>query len=183
MPSTSPSRPCWPPRRSITTWSPRAAHPGRTGRRNRRRARNASLCGCSPVTVPKPCIPYLALETLQQLAGGDAEKGRQGDQALHQGRRQGSAQGDVQDGHFDLYVLHRGADLRSVGLQKANGRQVLHRHLDAGRRDQASSRSWKRRSACTARLSATIRCWRRCSTPAASTLTGCVAKSTCGRPR
>jgi glutamate synthase (NADPH/NADH) large chain len=61
--------------------------------------------------------PYLALETLQQMAGATPDR-RQGDQALHQGRRQGPAQGHVQDGHLDLHVLHRRADLRSVGLQK-----------------------------------------------------------------
>ena len=45
----------------------------------------------------------------------------------------------------------------------------------------ASSRSPRRRSGCTAPPSATTRCSKACSTPAASTPGGCAAKSTCGR--
>jgi glutamate synthase (NADPH/NADH) large chain len=51
-------------------------------------------------------------------------------QALHQGGRQGPDEGHVQDGHLDLHVLYRRADLRSHRPAEAPGRQVLHRHLD-----------------------------------------------------
>ena len=58
--------------------------------------------------------PYLAFETLVAMKGESAaEARRQGSrQALHQVDRQGTAQGDVEDGHLDLSVLLRRADLR-----------------------------------------------------------------------
>ena len=54
--------------------------------------------------------------------------GREGDQELHQGDRQGPAEGDVQDGHLDLHVLLRRADLRGRRPVASAGRQVFHRH-------------------------------------------------------
>ena len=58
--------------------------------------------------------PYLAFETLEQLrvAERPAAEGLRGAEELHQGGRQGHAEGDVQDGHLDLPVLLRRADLR-----------------------------------------------------------------------
>ena len=60
--------------------------------------------------------PYLAFETLDALhEAGEfpTEVDRlRGGEALHQVDRQGPAQGDVQDGHLDLPVLLRRADLR-----------------------------------------------------------------------
>jgi glutamate synthase (NADPH/NADH) large chain len=90
---------------------------------------------CLPVTVRKRCTPIWRSKRCSRWPGRRRER-REGDQALHQGRRQGPAQGDVQDGHFDLHVLHRGADLRSHRSAEEDGRQVFHRHLDAGRRDR-----------------------------------------------
>jgi glutamate synthase (NADPH/NADH) large chain len=60
--------------------------------------------------------PYLAFDTLldmhmrRRVSAGS--RPLRGSQALHQGDRQGHAQGDVQDGHLDLPVLLRRADLR-----------------------------------------------------------------------
>ena len=49
---------------------------------------------------------------------------QEGLQELHQGNWQGPAQGHVQDGHFDVYVLYGSADLRSGGAVERTGRQV-----------------------------------------------------------
>ena len=85
--------------------------------------------------------PYLALETLLELASaGQARRGRgrqEGDQELRQGDRQGPEEGDVQDGHLDLHVLHRRADLRGGGPVAIAGRQVLHRHRLQRRRHRS----------------------------------------------
>ena len=58
--------------------------------------------------------PYLAFETLVAMKDDLPQKldEKEVDQALHQVDRQGPAQGDVQDGHLDLPVLLRRADLR-----------------------------------------------------------------------
>ena len=58
--------------------------------------------------------PYLAFETLEQLRVQNRSKldGQGGAEELHQGARQGHAEGDVQDGHLHLPVLLRRADLR-----------------------------------------------------------------------
>src|SRR5439155_188040 len=65
-----------------------------------------------------------------------AENRREGDrQALYQGDRQGIAEGDVEDGHLDLPVVLRRADLRGGGTLVGVRGQVLHRHThrDRGR--------------------------------------------------
>ena len=54
---------------------------------------------------------------------------------LHQGDRQGHPQGDVQDGHLDLPVLLRRADLRRGRPRKRDFvDKVFHRHRDDDRR-------------------------------------------------
>jgi glutamate synthase (NADPH/NADH) large chain len=66
-----------------------------------------------------------------------AEARREGNrQALHQVDRQGTAQGDVQDGHLDLPVLLRRPDLRRHRAQVRLRRQIFHwhRHPHRGRR-------------------------------------------------
>ena len=80
--------------------------------------------------------PYMAFETLEamtargQLDGGLDDAIRQ----LHQGRRQGRAQGDVEDGHLDRRVLHRRAGVRGHRARPGAGRRVLHRHHQPARR-------------------------------------------------
>jgi glutamate synthase (NADPH/NADH) large chain len=102
--------------------------------------------------------PYLALETLQSERCRDAEKAPRRPSRTSSRRRQGPDEGHVQDGHLDLHVLHRRADLRSHRPAEAPGRQVLHRHLDAGRRHRRVR--GRRRSAphAPAAFGAT-RCW------------------------
>ena len=57
-----------------------------------------------------------------------AAEGLRGAEELHQGDRQGHAEGDVQDGHLDLPVLLRRADLRRRRPAFGLRREVLHRH-------------------------------------------------------
>ena len=85
---------------------------------------------------------------------------QEGDQELRQGDRQGPEEGDVEDGHLDLHVLHRRADLRGGGPGEIAGRQVFHRdHLHRSKAS-ACSRWPRRRSASTRRRSTTpTRCW------------------------
>jgi glutamate synthase (NADPH/NADH) large chain len=79
--------------------------------------------------------PYLAFETMSAMKGDLPRGGRRpGDrQALHQVDRQGHPQGDVQDGHLDLPVLLRRADLRRGRPVERFRREVLHRHRDPHR--------------------------------------------------
>ena len=64
--------------------------------------------------------------------------GRQGSgQALHQVDRQGPAQGHVEDGHLDLPVLLRRADLRRGRPVERLRRGILRGHGDADRRRRA----------------------------------------------
>jgi glutamate synthase (NADPH/NADH) large chain len=51
-------------------------------------------------------------------------------EALHQGDRQGHHEGDVQDGHLDLSVLLRRADLRRGRPVQRIRRPLFHRHRD-----------------------------------------------------
>ena len=67
----------------------------------------AVLLGCGAAAVN----PYMAFETIEDMlergAAARASDLRQGRRELHQGRRQGRAQGDVEDGHLHARVLHR----------------------------------------------------------------------------
>jgi glutamate synthase (NADPH/NADH) large chain len=70
---------------------------------------------------------------------------------LHQGDRQGAAEGDVQDGHLDLSVLLRRADLRrgrAVASDFVDA--LLHRHRQPPSKASACARSPKKPSACIA---------------------------------
>ena len=128
--------------------------------------------------------PYVAFETLEddprRRKLPHARRREQVAEELHQGDRQGHPQGHVQDGHLDLPVLLRRADLRRGRALERVRRQVLHRHRDhdRGRRPGRSGRG----SGAPPRR----RLWRqpdlraRCSTSAASTSSACAARSTPG---
>ena len=66
--------------------------------------------------------PYLAFETIEDLIAARAATlggidRAQGGQELHQGRGQGRAQGDVEDGHLHRRVATRGAQVfEAIGL-------------------------------------------------------------------
>ena len=81
--------------------------------------------------------PYLAFESIEDMIAVEGGKGVHGlggiDPAeavaqLHQGLRQGRAQGHVEDGRLDGGQLHGGADLRGHRPRPGPGRRVLHRH-------------------------------------------------------
>ncbi len=161
-----------------------AAHLHRPRGRNRVGARGASLRAARRLRR-RGGAPVSRLRDAPRAANGPRARGpgrRKSLQELHQGDRQGPAQGDVQDGHLDLHVLHRRADLRGGRPARSAGREVLHRHhvqrrghrRVRGRRggDAHPPRGVRRRSGAR----------RARSTRAASTRTACAAKSTCGRP-
>ena len=83
--------------------------------------------------------PYLAFESIEDLiaeglhglGGMDPHKARE---ELHQGVRQGRAQGDVEDGRLDGGQLHRRPDLRGHRARRGARRPVLHRHGQPPRR-------------------------------------------------
>ena len=75
--------------------------------------------------------PYLAFESHRRhdlLGDADRRDAPSGPEELHQGGVQGDHQGDVQDGHLDGGLLHRGPGVRSGRPGRRRGRGVLHRH-------------------------------------------------------
>ena len=128
--------------------------------------------------------PYLAFETLDRDEGRAAAEARRqgGRQALHQGDRQGHPQGDVQDGHLDLPVLLRRADLRRG---RAASRSFVDSYFTgtahARSKASASPRSPRRRCAAIATRSATRRSTATRSTSAANMPSASAARRTCGR--
>ena len=123
--------------------------------------------------------PYVAFETLEDIrAARAAALGRsRGAQELRQGDRQGHPQGHVQDGHLDLPVVLRGADLR-------RGRAVAARSSTStspAPRPPSRASAWpkwpRRRCAATRSPTATTRSTSTCSIPAASTSSACAART------
>ena len=105
------------------------AHLGRPRRRIRRAARGASLRLSRRLRRGGD-------QSLSRVRDHHRDEGPPADrarrlrdrQALHQVDRQGPAQGDVQDGHLDLPVLLRRADLRRRRAEGRLCRQVFRRH-------------------------------------------------------
>ena len=72
--------------------------------------------------------PYLAFESIEDMIADDGGMGQrprrdrpaQGGAQLHQGVRQGRAQGDVEDGRVDGGQLHRRPDLRGDRARRAS---------------------------------------------------------------
>ena len=103
--------------------------------------------------------PYLALRDADRSrratsCSARTSTAREGVQELHQGDRQGAEEGDVQDGHLDLHVVHRRADLRGGGSFAARWSTSTSPARPRTSRASAYSKSPRRRSACIARLSA-----------------------------
>ena len=82
--------------------------------------------------------PYLMLETLGELVElgwlPDGMTAEQAQRAGGQGDRQGTAQGDLEDGHLDDPVVLRRADLRGRRALVRARRPLLHLHRLAHRR-------------------------------------------------
>ena len=126
--SASRFRRCSRCRRSTSTWWARACAPAPASwSRPAPRAR-CITSRCSAATAPRRCTPISRSRRCSPCTRTDRRRGDQGDQELRQGDRQGPEEGDVQDGHLDLHVLHRRADLRGRRPRAIAGRQVLHRH-------------------------------------------------------
>ncbi len=136
------------------------AHVRRPGRRDRLGARSAPLRAARGLRRRgDPSVPRAGdAGRICARHSGDRREGIA--EALHQGDLQGAVQGDVQDGHLDLPVVLRRADLR--GRRPAEGlrRQVLHRHgeqrrghrpLRGGRGVGAAARAGVRRRSAAAR--------------------------------
>jgi glutamate synthase (NADPH/NADH) large chain len=106
--------------------------------------------------------PYLAFDTLLDMHASAANCRRRSTPtsrvALHQVHRQGHPEGHVQDGHLDLPVLLRRADLRrGRPVVDTVRRSILHRHGDDDRR-RRPRRGRRGDRAATRTPSATIRC-------------------------
>jgi glutamate synthase (NADPH/NADH) large chain len=125
--------------------------------------------------------PYVALRNAGAHPGpqGTAARRQAGQEELHQGGRQGHPEGHVQDGHLDLPVLLRRADLR-------RGRPV-ERFIDKYFTGTATTiegaalpQSPRKPCAATAPPMATIRSTATCSMLAACTSCACAARNTPG---
>ncbi len=182
------SRRCCSPRGAPPPHPREDPHPGRPGRRVRRRPRGA----------PHGLLLGLRRRRHQPLPGLRVHRGphRPGpDRAsptrsrrvkqLHQGLRQGRAEGDVQDGHLHGRLLHRRPDLRGHRPVPRAGRRVLHRHRQpprrrrprrAGRRGRACATAWPTPTAPRSGPTASSR-------SAASTSGAARASTTCSTPR
>jgi glutamate synthase (ferredoxin) len=78
--------------------------------------------------------PYLAMETLAKMAEGlpgDLSPRRRS--TTSQGGRQGPAEGDVEDGHLDVHVVH-GAQIFEASACRATSSRSTSRHGIEGRR-------------------------------------------------
>ena len=115
--------------------------PGRPGGRDRRRPRGAPhgpahrLRRRRRQPLPGPRVDRRH-DRRRPARGGVAAPGPP---ELHQGRLQGRAQGDVQDGHLHRGLLHRGPGLRGGRPRPRGDRRVLHRDGQPHRRAWGST--------------------------------------------
>ena len=99
--------------------------------------------------------PYMAFESIEvMLDRGDFDgpRPRDGAEQLHQGRRQGRAEGDVQDGHLDAGLLHRRPAVPGRRRRRGRARRVLHRIDLSHRRNQPRRHRRRRRDPARAGL-------------------------------
>ncbi len=118
--TSSPSPRCSPPAPCTSTWcAPGCARARAWWSRPGSRAR-CTTSRCLAGYGAEAIHPNLAFATLARLATCCRTKVDEKEvvQALHQGDRQGPAQGDVQDGHLHLPVVLRRADLRGGGPRR-----------------------------------------------------------------
>ena len=120
-----------------------AAHDGRPARRVRRRPRGPPHGVADRVRrrcdqpVPRVRVDRGPDRRRRGLAPRPRrDRSAQGGAQLHQGVRQGRAQGDVEDGRLDRRQLHRRPDLRGDRARRGADRAVLHRHREPARRDR-----------------------------------------------
>ena len=105
------------------------AHQCRPGGRDRLGARGPSFRGAGRLRRRgDPSVPGDGDHRVDAPPARWRSVAREGDQELHQGDRQGPAEGHVEDGHLHLHVLHRRADLRGHRPEPRAGGPLLHRH-------------------------------------------------------
>ena len=162
----------------------RPAHFGRAGRRDGRSARNAPfrlpgrLRRRGDQSVPRVRdAAAIAKDLPEPISGYEV------DQALHQVDRQGPAEGHVEDGHLDLPVLLRRADLRRG--RPFEGAFVEEFFFGTATTIEGAGLAEiaEETLAVTPTPSATRRCCGPRSTSAANTPIACAAKRTAGRRR
>ena len=168
-------------RRASSSDPHRPAHLGRPRGRIRRAARGASL------RLPRR-LRRRGDQSLSRVrdhhrdegpAAGRARRLRDR-QALHQVDRQGPAEGDVEDGHLDLSVLLRRADLRRRRAEGRFRREVFRRHPHPHRRRRPRRNRRGNRAPPHAMRSATRRSTRPRSMSAANMPTAPAARTTPG---
>ncbi len=94
--------------------------------------------------------PYLALDTIDDMISEGLLEGvspRQARRNYIKAAVQGRAQGDVEDGHLDGGLLHRGPGLRGHRARPRADRRVLHRDLEPHRRCRAGRAGGRGRGA------------------------------------
>ena len=112
-----------------------SAHPDRDRRRDRRGARGPPfLRACRLWRRGGQPLSRLCHARPDPRRKRSAAQRRGGAEELLEGGRQGHPEGHVQDGHLDLSVLLRRADLRRGRARQRFCRQILHRHGDDDRR-------------------------------------------------
>ena len=158
------------------------AHQHRTGGRDRLGARGSPFRAAGRLRRRSdPSLPGAANgRASARVAPAISTPERLGE-ALHQGDLQGTLQGDVEDGHLDLPVVLRRADLRGGGPRRARWSTNTSPAPRATSRASACSRLPTRHFACISSRSATIPCCVTRSTPAANISIARAARSTCGR--
>ena len=160
------------------------AHLGRPRRRDRRSARGASFRAAGRLRR-RGDQPLSRLRDARRHDWSEFPRRSTGDeacQALHQVDRQGPPEGHVQDGHLDLSVLLRRADLRRGRPARRLRRRSTSPAPPPRSRASASTRSPRRRSSAhRRRLRRRAGLSRPRSTSAASMPTACAARRMPGR--
>ena len=143
----------------------------------------AALCGFGAAAIN----PYMAFESIEDMVRPrrhHRHHQRPGQGQLHQGRRQGRAEGDVQDGHLHAGLLHRCPAVPGHRHQPAGARRLLHRAALPRRRHRPRRHRRRRRRPGTRWPTSTVPTSARTasSRSAASTSGAARASTTCSTP-
>ena len=175
---------CWRCRRCTTIWCARAcARPAGWSSRPAARAK-CTTSRCSPATAPRPCTRTWRWRRWPSCTTGLPDELSADKAIANYIKAIGKGLSKIMSKMgVSTYMSYCGAQLfEAIGLDKADGRQVLPRHRVAGRRHRRVRGRRRSDPHAPRRPSATTRCSTACSTPAASTRGACAARNTCGRP-
>ena len=169
-------------RRASSSDPPGPAHADRPRRRDRRSARGAPFLRAGGLRRGgDQSVSRLRDARIRPRPDAHAAQALRDAEELHQGGRQGHFEGDVQDGHLDLSVLLRRADLRRGRIVVGVHREIFHRHRTPRSKAWACARSPRNASGATRTPTATIRSIATCSTSAATMPSAFAARITPGR--